>query len=176
MSKAWYAVRVQSEREETIRETLDARIRAAGIEEKVDRVLVPSEHLSEVRGGKRRITQQKMFPGYIFVHMDLDDDSWYVITETAGISGFVGERTKPMPMAEEEMAKILRDMEAKKEKPRPKVEFEVGEGVKIKSGPFENYDGLVEGINPEKGTLRVSVSIFGRSTPIYLEYSEVERL
>lgn len=180
MSKAWYAIRVQSEREDAIGSSLEARVRAAGLEDRVARIMVPREHVSEIREGKKRVVQRKMYPGYILVEADLSDErgseAWFMITETPGISGFVGSRTKPVPLTEGEISRILRDIEDKKERPRPKVEFEVGDGVKIKSGPFENYDGVIEEINPTKGLLRVSVSIFGRSTPVELSYSEVERL
>jgi transcription termination/antitermination protein NusG len=176
MAKAWYAIRAQSEREDLIRDNLEAKVKAAGMEELVARIMVPREHVSEIREGKKRIIQRKMYPGYILVEADLTDEAWFLITETPGISGFVGSRTKPVPLTEAEISRILRDIEDKKERPRPKVEFEVGDGVKIRSGPFENYDGVIEEINPTKGVLRVSVSIFGRSTPVELEYSQVERL
>ncbi len=176
MAKAWYAIRAQSEREDLIRDNLEAKVKAAGMEELISRIMVPREHVSEIRDGKKRIIQRKMYPGYILVEADLTDEAWFLITETPGISGFVGSRTKPVPLTEAEISRILRDIEDKKERPRPKVEFEVGDGVKIRSGPFENYDGVIEEINPTKGVLRVSVSIFGRSTPVELEYSQVERL
>ncbi len=176
MAKAWYAIRAQSEREDLIRDNLEAKVKAAGMEALITRIMVPREHVSEIREGKKRIIQRKMYPGYILVEADLTDEAWFLITETPGISGFVGSRTKPVPLTEAEISRILRDIEDKKERPRPKVEFEIGDGVKIKSGPFENYDGVIEEINPAKGVLRVSVSIFGRSTPVELEYSQVERL
>jgi transcription termination/antitermination protein NusG len=176
MAKAWYAIRAQSEREDLIRDNLEAKVKAAGMEALISRIMVPREHVSEIREGKKRIIQRKMYPGYILVEADLTDEAWFLITETPGISGFVGSRTKPVPLTEAEIGRILRDIEDKKERPRPKVEFEVGDGVKIRSGPFENYDGVIEEINPTKGVLRVSVSIFGRSTPVELEYSQVERL
>jgi len=176
MVKAWYAIRAQSEREDLIRDSLEAQVKAAGLEPLITRILVPREHVSEIREGKKRIIQRKMYPGYILVEAELTDEAWFLITETPGISGFVGSRTKPVPLTEAEISRILRDIEDKKERPRPKVEFEVGDGVKIKSGPFENYDGVIEEINPAKGLLRVAVSIFGRSTPVEMEYSQVERL
>jgi transcriptional antiterminator NusG len=176
MATAWYAIRAQSEREDLIRDNLEAKVKAAGMEALITRIMVPREHVSEIREGKKRIIQRKMYPGYILVEADLTDEAWFLITETPGISGFVGSRTKPVPLTEAEISRILRDIEDKKERPRPKVEFEVGDGVKIRSGPFENYDGVIEEINPAKGVLRVSVSIFGRSTPVELEYSQVERL
>lgn len=179
MAKNWYIVRVQAEREEKIRDSLLARIRAAGpeIESKFARVVVPSEHLQEIRDGKRQITQQRMYPGYMMVEMELDDDTWFLITETSGISGFVAtNRKKPDPLPHEEVDAILREMEEKRERPRPRVQFELGEQVKIKEGAFQNYDGVVEEVDPDRGQVKVSVSIFGRSTVVELEYSKVEKV
>ena len=118
-----------------------------------------------------------MYPGYILIEMEVSDESWFIVTETPGISGFVGtDRLHPAPMREEEVQRILREMEDKKEKPRPKVEFEVGETVKIKEGPFENYDGVVEDVTPSKGLVKVGISIFGRSTSVELEFAKVEKV
>ena len=179
MAKNWYIVRVQAAREEKIRQSLLARIRAAGpeIESRFGRIVIPSEHLQEIRGGKRRITQQRMYPGYMMIEMDFDDETWFLITETPGISGFVAtNRTKPEPLPREEVEGILREMEEKRERPRPKVQFELGEHVKIREGAFQNYDGVVEEVDPEKGQIKVSVSIFGRSTVVEFEYSKVEKM
>ncbi len=177
MTKGWFIVRAHSEREEKIKGALESRIRAAGLEDLFGRIMVPAEHLSEIRGGRKRIVKQKMYPGYILVEMDVSDESWFLVTETPGISGFVGtDRRSPVPMQEEEIQRILREMEDKKEKPRPKVEFRIGDGVKIKEGPFENYDGIVEDVSPSKGIVRVGISIFGRSTSVELEFAKVEKL
>ena len=177
MAKGWFIVRAHSEREEKIKAALEARIRAAGIEDLFGRIMVPTEHLSEIRDGRKRIVKQKMYPGYILVEMEVCDESWFLVTETPGISGFVGtDRRNPVPMREEEVDRILREMEDKKEKPRPKVEFEMGETVKIKEGPFENYDGVVEDVTPSKGLVKVGISIFGRSTSVELEFAKVERV
>lgn len=175
----WYTLKVQAEREERIKDSIEARVRAASAEVRASfgRILVPSEHVAEIRGGKKRITKQKMYPGYLLIEMDVADDPWFLVTETPGVAGFVGgSRRDPLPMPEQEVARLLREMEDKKERPRPKIEFDVGEGVKIKEGPFENYDGLVEEVTPSKGIVKVSVSIFGRSTTVELEYSKVEKL
>jgi transcriptional antiterminator NusG len=179
MAMSWYTLKVQAEREEKIRETIEARIRAtrAEVQTQFGRILVPSEHFTEIRGGKKRVSKQKMYPGYLLIEMDLTDDSWFLVVETNGVASFVGpDRRHPVPMPEQEVGRLLREMEDKKEKPRPKIDFEIGDGVKIKEGPFENYDGVVEEVTPAKGLVRVSVSIFGRSTSIELEYSKVERL
>jgi transcriptional antiterminator NusG len=179
MAMNWYTLKVQAEREEKIRDSLEARIRASNpeVQGRFGRILVPSEHFTEIRGGKKRITKQKMYPGYLLVELELTDDSWFLVTETNGVAGFVGsDRRHPVPMPEQEVARLLREMEDKKEKPRPKIDFDIGDGVKIKEGPFENYDGVVEEVTPSKGLVRVSVSIFGRSTSVELEYSRVEKL
>ncbi len=179
MSMSWYTLKVQAEREEKIRVAIEARIRVSPpeVQEQFGRILVPSEHFTEIRGGKKRITKQKMYPGYVLIEMELSDESWFIVMETSGVAGFVGpSRRHPEPMPEEEVRSLLRDMEERKEKPRPKIDFEVGDGVKIKEGPFENYDGAVEEVTPSKGLVRVSVSIFGRSTSVEPEYSKVEKL
>jgi transcriptional antiterminator NusG len=132
--------------------------------------------MAEVRGGKKRIVEQKTYPGYLFIEMDLNDETWYVVTETTGISGFVAPNPRePLPLTEQEIGKILKEIDDKKEAPKPKVEFEVNQRVRVKDGPFQNYEGIVEEVNPEKGVLRVNVHIFGRSTPLELEYYQVER-
>ncbi len=175
-SMAWYAVKVQPEREERISGLLEERIRLAGLHDEVRKILIPTEHMAEIRGGKKRIVEQKTYPGYLFLEMDLTDEAWYTITETTGVTGFVSPNPRePMPLAEEEIGKILKDIDAQKEKPKPKIEFEVGERVRIREGPFQNYEGFVEEVFPAKGLLRVNVHIFGRSTPVELEYYQVER-
>jgi len=179
MAMNWYTLKVAAEREERIRASLEAKIRAAPpeVQRQFGRILVPSEHYTEIKGGKKRVTKQKMYPGYLLIEMELTDESWFLVTETSGVAGFVGtNRRKPVPMPEQEVARLLREMEDKKEKPRPKIDFELGDSVKIKEGPFENYDGTVEEVTPSKGLVKVSVSIFGRSTSVELEYSKVEKL
>jgi transcription termination/antitermination protein NusG len=172
----WFAVKVQPEREERIRDLLEERIRLSGLSHEIRTILIPTEHMAEIRGGKKRIVEQKMYPGYLFMEMDLTDDAWYTITETTGVTGFVSPNPRePQPLADEEIAKILKDIDDKKEKPKPKIEFELGERVRIKEGPFQNYEGFVEEVNPAKGLVRVNVHIFGRSTPVELEYYQVER-
>ena len=179
MAMNWYTLKVQAEREEKIRKSIEAKVAIAppDVQAQFGRILVPSEHFTEIRGGKKRITKQKMYPGYILIELELTDESWFIVAETNGVAGFVGANKRhPVPMPEDEVRRLLREMEDRKEKPRPKIDFEVGDGVKIKEGPFENYDGSVEEVTPSKGLVRVSVSIFGRSTSIELEYSKVEKL
>jgi transcription termination/antitermination protein NusG len=172
----WYALKVQPEREEKIRDLLQERIRTKGQGEIIRTLLIPTESVVEVRGGSKRTVQQKTYPGYLFVEMDLTEDSWYLITETAGVSGFVSANPRePQPLPDEEINRILRTIDERKEKPKPKVEFTAGQGVRIKEGPFQNFEGQVEEVQPDKGLLKVTVHIFGRSTPVELEYHQVER-
>src|SRR5947207_2628715 len=181
--KAWYALRVQSEREEKIKENLVARIRAKGLEKYVLQIVVTAENVSEISEGKKRVSQQKMFPGYILIEVEAEDNGqveqnlWFVIMETSGISGFVGSnRMEPEPLDEDEVKRILDDIESRKEKPKPKVEFEPGNKVRIKEGPFENFDGTVESVDSTKWMLKVKVSIFGRDTAVEMEYGKVEKI
>jgi transcription termination/antitermination protein NusG len=182
-NKAWYALRVQSEREEKIKDSLVARIRAKGLEGHVTQIVVPAENVSEIKEGKKRVSQQKMFPGYILIevltgdHGEVDQCLWFAIMETPGISGFVGSnRMTPEPLDDLEVRRILEDIESRKEKPKPKVEFEPGNKVRIKEGPFENFDGTVESVDSTKWMLKVKVSIFGRDTSVEMEYSKVEKI
>jgi transcriptional antiterminator NusG len=181
--RVWYALRAQSEREEKIKEGLAARLRAQGIEGLVPEIIVPSENVSEIREGKKRVSQQKMFPGYILISVETGDSGelpqevWFAIMDTPGISGFVGgSRLKPVPLDETEVQRIKDDIEARKEKPKPKMEFQSGDRVRIKEGSFENFDGTVESVDPSKWMLKVRVSIFGRDTSVELEYGKVEKI
>jgi transcriptional antiterminator NusG len=181
--KAWYALRAQSEREEKIKESLWARLRSRGLDKLVSEIIVPAENVTEIREGKRRVSQQKMFPGYILIEVETDEhgelpqDVWFAIMDTLGISGFVGgSRLKPVPLDENEVQRIKEDIEARKEKPKPKMEFVSGDRVRIKEGSFENFDGTVESVDPSKWMLKVRVSIFGRETSVELEYGKVERV
>jgi transcriptional antiterminator NusG len=182
--KVWYALRAQSEREEKIKEGLLARLRAKGIEGMVPQIIVPAENVSEIREGKKRVSQQKMFPGYILIEVEagekadeLPQDVWFAIMDTPGISGFVGgSRLKPVPLDETEVQRIIDDIEARKEKPKPKMEFQPGDRVRIREGSFENFDGTVESVDSTKWMLKVRVSIFGRDTSVELEYGKVEKI
>ena len=174
MAKEWYVIRVQSGREEKVRKGLEKRISAAGAEEMVSRVVVPTETVSEIKGGKKRVSKKKIFPGYVMVEMEATDEALYLIRETPGVGDFVGSHMKPTPMEPHEVARLLGDMERQAETPKLKINFQKGESVKIKEGPFENFDGIVDDVNPEKGLVRVVVTIFSRPTPVELEYWQVE--
>lgn len=176
MAGTWYTVKVQPEREEKIKNLMLEQIKSKGLGGDIREILIPTETVQEIRGGRKRVVEQKTYPGYLFVEMDLTDAVWYLITETNGVSGFVSANPRePVPLPDDEINRILHSIEMQKEKPKPKIEFEPGQGVRIKEGPFENYEGVVEEVYPEKGVLKVNVHIFGRSTPVELEFYQVER-
>ena len=176
MANEWYVLRVASGREESVKEGLLKKIQIAGLEESIPTVLVPTERVSEIKGGKKRYREKKLYPGYIIVEMDLTDDVWYLIKETPGIGDFVGSFQKPIPLSPPEVEKILNTLKDKEETPELRIDLEAGDGVKIKEGPFENFDGTVDEVFPTKGQVRVIVTIFGRATPVDLEYWQVEKL
>ncbi|MCA8972430.1 MAG: transcription termination/antitermination factor NusG [Planctomycetes bacterium] len=172
----WYIIRVPVGREERVRQNLLSRVKQAGLEDKVPEVLLPVENVSDIKAGKRRVTKRKLFPGYLLVHMEIDEDVWFVLRETPGYQGFVGGGDQPVPMTEDELQRIRGKMEESKEKPKLSISFKAGDRVKIKQGHFENFDGVIEEVNPEKGVVKVSVTIFGRATQVEVEYWEVEQI
>jgi len=174
--KKWYVVHTQTGYESKVKEGLFHRIETMGLQEFFGEILIPMEDVSEIRSGQKKVSQRKFFPGYIFVEMVMNDEAWYLVKNTPGVSGFVGAGRKPVPLKEKEVAGIVKEMEERKAKPKPKVEFEKGDGVKVISGPFLNFSGIVEEISPDKGKLKITVSIFGRSTPMELEYWQVEKV
>lgn len=176
MSKKWYVVHTQTGCEEKVKANIESWSKNNPSSELVSQVLVPTEKVSEVKDGKKRITNRKFFPGYVLVEMDLTDEAWYLIKNTPGVSGFIGAGRRPVPLMESEIETILKQAEMAKEKPTPKVKFSKGENVRILEGPFINFNGIIEEINPTKGKLKVTISIFGRSTPVELEYWQVEKV
>jgi transcriptional antiterminator NusG len=172
----WYVVHTQTGCENRIRESLVARAASQGKESMFGEVLIPTEQVSEVKDGQKRITERKFYPGYVLIEMDLTDETWYIVKNTPGISGFVGSGNKPIPLAANEVKAIVNQQEEKKTKPQPKVIFEIGESVRVKEGAFANFNGTIEEVNPHKGKLKVMVTIFGRATPVELEYWQVEKL
>lgn len=177
MSEAkWYVLHTQTGVESKVKANLVTRAEAAGKTSAIRQIFIPTEKVSEVKAGKKKISERKFFPGYILVQMELTDDTWYLVRNTPGISGFVGSGKKPIPLPDKEVDQILRQQEEKTAKPKPKVEFVVGESVRVKEGAFANFNGTIEEINPNRGKLRVMVSIFGRSTPVELEYWQVEKV
>lgn len=175
MSMKWYGVHTYSGYENKVKLNLEERIRSMDVEESFDEILIPSETVVEMRKGERKTSTRKFFPGYILVKMELNDETWHVVTGTAKVTGFVGGGQNPPAIPEEEVAKITNRMEEGVERPKPKVEFEVGETVRVVDGPFLNFTGIVEDVRPDRGTLKVMVSIFGRVTPVELEFIQVEK-
>jgi len=174
MALKWYGVHTYSSFENKVKLSLEERIRNHGLEELFGEILIPSESVMELKKGERKTTSRKFFPGYILVNMELNDETWHVVNETPKVTGFVGGST-PAPITEEEINKITRKIEEGAEKPRPKISFEVGETVRVVDGPFLNFAGVVEDVKPDKAKLRVMVSIFGRATPVELEFMQVEK-
>ena len=176
MSRDWYVVHTYSGFENKVAEAIRQRAKIFGQEEAISQVVIPTEEVVEVRKGQKRITPQKFFPGYVLVEMEMTDDTWHLVKNTAKVTGFVGgTATKPTPISEREVQNILHQIQEGVEKPRPKVLFEMGEAVRVKDGPFTDFHGNVEDVNYEKSKLRVSVTIFGRSTPVELDFAQVEK-
>mgnify|MGYP003115439302 FL=1 len=176
MSMRWYVVHVYSGMEKSVQKALLDRIERAGLQDKFGQILVPSEEVLEVKGGKKSITERRIFPGYVLVEMELTDESWHLVKSTNRVTGFLGgSGNRPAPISQKEVDKILSQMEEGVEKPKPKVLFEVGEMVRVKEGPFADFNGNVEDVNYEKSKVRVSVTIFGRATPVELDFGQVEK-
>lgn len=172
----WYVIHTYSGYETKVKESLLERMSAAGWEDKISEIMVPSEEIVELRKGKRRVSERKIFPGYILVKMILDDVTWHIVRDTPKITGFVGGRTHPTPLSDKEVQEIIDQTASESGKPKPKVLFRVGESVRIIDGPFTNFIGMVEEVNSDRGKIKVMVSIFGRSTPVELDFLQVERL
>ncbi len=172
----WYVVHTQTGVEAKAKVNLESRAETGGLRHLIHQILIPTEKVSEVRDGKKRITERKFFPGYLLVQMELTEESWYLVKNTPGISGFVGSGKTPIPLTEGDMNQIILQQEEKTSKPKPKVEFGSGESVRVKEGAFANFNGVIEEINPNRGKLKVMVTIFGRQTPVELEYWQVERI
>lgn len=179
MTLEWYIIHTYSGFEERVKKTLEQRIESLGMKDQFGEVRIPTETVVEIRNGKRREAQRKFFPGYVLVQIDLrgekGDEAWHLVRNTPKVTGFVGSGKKPTPLSEEEVNQILHQVSAAKEKPRPKHVFEKGEQVRIIDGPFSNFTGFVEEVNLDRSTLKVMVTIFGRSTPVELEFSQVQK-
>lgn len=172
----WYIVHAYSGMEKAVERNITERINRAGMQNKFGRILVPTEEVVEMRNGKRKTTERRLFPGYVFVEMVMEDDTWHLVKHTSKVTGFVGgAKNRPAPISEAEIQKIVDQVQEGNDKPRHKIEFMVGELVRVKEGPFTYFNGSVEEVNYEKSRLRVSVAIFGRSTPVELEFSQVEK-
>lgn len=174
--KKWYVIHTQTGSEEKAKAGLESRMRTTKLKEYIAEVVVPTEQVSEIRSGKKRITERKFFPGYIIIRMEMNKESWYLVKSTPGITGFIGPGRRPTPISEEEVDSIISRTEDTETKPTPKVTFEIGESVRIAQGPFANFNGEVMEVYPDRGKLKVSVSIFGRATLVELEYWQIEKV
>ncbi|RJP20947.1 MAG: transcription termination/antitermination factor NusG [Candidatus Omnitrophota bacterium] len=176
MTMKWYVVHTYAGFENKVKENIESTVKAEGLSERIARILIPTEEVVEIRDGKRSISTQKIFPCYIIIEMDFDDDTWALIKNTPGVTGFVGPGRTPIPLSDEEVEKIMAHMSETEDKPRPKVVFEIGDTVRVIEGPFFNFSGYVAEINEERGRLKVMVDILGRSTPVELDFLQVEKL
>ena len=177
MSKKWYVVHAYSGFEKSVQRALIDRVARANMQEQFGQILVPVEEVVEMKSGQKNISERKFFPGYVLVEMEMTDDTWHLVKSTAKVTGFVGgTSTKPTPISEKEVQNILNQIKEGVEKPRPKVLFEIGEMVRVKEGPFTDFNGNVEDVNYDKSKIRVAVTIFGRSTPVELEFGQVEKV
>jgi transcriptional antiterminator NusG len=173
----WYVVHAYSGMEKAVERNLRERIERSAMQTKFGRILVPTEEVVEMKNGKKSVTERRFFPGYVLVEMIMDDESWHLVKNTSKVTGFVGgARNRPVPISEDEVMKIVNQMQQGTEKPRPKVEWEVGEVVRVKEGPFTDFNGSVEEVNYDKSKVRVSVTIFGRATPVELDFHQVEKV
>jgi transcriptional antiterminator NusG len=176
-TKRWYIVHAYSGMEKAVERNLRERIDRAGMQDKFGRVLVPTEEVVELKNGKKSVTERRIYPGYVLVEMDMADDTWHLVKHTNKVTGFIGgARNRPAPISEAEVAKIVNQMQEGVDKPRPKVEWIVGELVRVKDGPFTDFNGAVEDVNYEKSKVKVSVTIFGRATGVDLDFAQVEKI
>ena len=177
MTKKWYVIHTLTGKEFTVKKALENELENSPEKKKfIGSIFIPTEKVAEVREGEKKISERKFFPGYILIEMELNDKSWYLIKNTPGVTGFVGTKTRPVPLAEEEIKEILDQTKEAKEKPVPKTLFKSGEAVRVKEGPFKNFTGTIEDTNIEKGKIRVMISIFGRPTPVELEAWQIEKM
>ena len=172
----WYIVHAYSNFERKVAESIKERAAAAGYEDKFEQVLVPMEEVVEMRRGRKVASERKFFPGYVLVKMDLDDETYHLVKNTPTVTGFLGTDNKPIAITEEEAGRIIQQVQDGVERPKPSVTFEIGEQVRVADGPFASFNGLVEEVDEERARLKVAVSIFGRATPVELEYAQVEKL
>ena len=175
MSKAWYVVHTYSGYEHRAKAALEERVRSLGKQDQFGEVLVPAEKVVELVKGRKKTSSRKFFPGYILFNMDLNDETWHIVKATPKVTGFVGDATQPAPISDAEVEEITHQMAEGATRPKPKVLFEAGESVKVVDGPFADFNGVVEEVKPEKGKLRVLISIFGRATPVELDFVQVEK-
>src|SRR6266446_1192143 len=176
MAKQWYIIHTYSGFEKKVKESLEGRVAAFGLTDRIGRVMIPTEDVVEVRNGKKVISPRMFYPGYVLVEMEMDDDTWHVVRSTPRVTGFVGSGQTPSPLSEQEVENILHRVTTSAEKPKPKLVFERNEQVRIVDGPFANFTGQIEEVNADRSTLKVYVTIFGRSTPVELDFAQVEKI
>ncbi len=177
MAKKWYVVQAYSGFEKNVQRTLEERIAREEMGDYFGQILVPVEKVVDIRNGRKTISERKSYPGYVLVEMEMTDDSWYLVKSTPRVSGFIGgTANKPMPISQREAEIILQQVQTGAEKPKPKIEFEVGQQIRVNEGPFADFNGIVDEVNYERNKLRVSVQIFGRETPVELEFGQVEKI
>jgi len=175
MAKEWYIVHTYSGFEKKVAESLRQRVQAYDLQDQIGEVLIPTEDVVEMKGGKKVVSPKRFFPGYVLVQMEMNDDTWHVVKNTPKVTGFVGAGQKPAPLTQEEVDQVIHQVTVAAEKPKPKYTFESGETVRIIDGPFSNFSGLVDEVNLDRNTLKVMVTIFGRSTPVELDFLQVEK-
>jgi transcriptional antiterminator NusG len=175
MAMQWYIIHTYSGFEKKVKESLESRVAAFGLQDKIGQVLIPTEDVVEVRGGKKVVSPRMFYPGYVLVEMEMDDYTWHVVRSTPRVTGFVGTGQTPSPLSEDEVQNILHRAATPSDRPKPKLVFERNEQVRIVDGPFANFTGVVEEVNSDRSTLKVSVTIFGRSTPVELDFGQVEK-
>ena len=175
MAMQWYIIHTYSGFEKKVKESLESRVAAFGLQDKIGQVLIPTEDVVEVRGGKKVVSPRMFYPGYVLVEMEMDDYTWHVVRSTPRVTGFVGTGQTPTPLSEEEVQNILHRAATPSDRPKPKLVFERNEQVRIVDGPFANFTGVVEEVNADRSTLKVSVTILGRSTPVELDFGQVEK-
>ncbi len=174
--KAWYVIHTYSGYEQKVKMSLEQAFEHAGIKDKVGEIIIPTEEVVEIRQGKKKITSRKFFPGYVLIFVEMDQDIWYMIKNTPKVTGFLGGSGTPVPLSEEEVKSIMDQVKGESTRPKPKFSFEKGESIRVIEGPFINFNGVVEDVNPDKGKVKVMVSIFGRATPVELEFPQIERV
>ena len=175
-TKQWYIVHTYSGFENKVKESLEQRVQAYGLQEAIGDILIPTEQVAEMRAGKKVVSSKRFFPGYILVEMQMTDNAWHVVKNTPKVTGFVGAGAKPTPLTKDEVEQILTQVRTAAEKPKPKYTFDKGDQVRINEGPFAGFNGLVDEVNTDKNTLKVMVTIFGRSTPVELDFLQAEKL